>query len=593
MKRNLKVKSLPKATAVFQVEPSQSKEGTEDLVVLEFHVKETISYPYQGKVEVVTYSDLDYAALVGKQCALVLSRGQKQERTFTGIVFRAEIIGQSAGQATVRFDIAAAVYALQYGKRSRVFENKSSAQIIEEVLSQGLKPFQREVEVKLAKQYSPRECCAQYEESDLGFVHRLMADEGMFYYFDQTGKTEKLVLVDSNDACPELTTKKVPEVKAVEPLPPPRLDTITLRVVENESGEPIPGVKVKIKLLSGMEETMTTNKEGLAEKQVEPATYRIFSSYAGKHSDQYLEFVGEGESPIATDDSASSGSSPSKDKPNTAQWPSELIICKVEKHKVKIGETLLSLARDCAMTAEELAYYNWGTWEKDHIEMYMRTKVGCTKKNQQGKYCFDDSDDPGIIFCPQDWELNDVPRNKLHTLRVRKVDREFENSALRENEPSQQFADTEQAGQAISKKSPNEESQSEEVKSPAMAEKKTDQSADNRIPIKIESISFEGSDGKARSLCLALDQAILQEIQRSSQVRFPKTDGGEQIEGGRWIMNGSSFVLSGVIRLTIKLIDVETSELHLVVNKKSASIDPQSTAVEIVRGIESIAQGKK
>jgi type VI secretion system secreted protein VgrG len=112
--------------------------------------------------------------------------------------------------------MAAAVHALQYGKRSRVFENKSSAQIVEEVLSQGLKPFQREIEVKLAKQYYPKECCTQYQESDLDFVHRLMADEGMFYYFDQTGKTEKLVLVDSNDACPELTTKKGPEKKVVE-----------------------------------------------------------------------------------------------------------------------------------------------------------------------------------------------------------------------------------------------------------------------------------------------------------------------------------------------------------------------------------------
>jgi hypothetical protein len=52
-----------------------------------------------------------------------------------------------------------------------------------------------------------------------------MADEGIFYYFDQSGKAEKLVLVDSNDACPLLTTKKSPKPKVTDPLPPPKLSS--------------------------------------------------------------------------------------------------------------------------------------------------------------------------------------------------------------------------------------------------------------------------------------------------------------------------------------------------------------------------------
>jgi hypothetical protein len=418
MKPNRRTKALPKITAVFLTESGGSK-NTEKWVVLEFHLREAISHPYRGYVDVVTNRpDIDYATLIGKNCALVLSRGPKQERTFTGIVFKVEIQAQSADQVIVRFHMAAAVYALQHGKRSRVFENKSAAEIVIEVLSQGLKPFQREAEAKLAKKYFPREVCTQFQESDFDFISRLMADEGMFFYFDQSGKTEKLVLVDNNDACPVLTSKKAPTPKIVEPLPSPKLDSVILQVVENESSEPIPGVKIRIKLLSGIEETLTTNREGIAEKQVEPATYRVYSSYAGKHCDQYLEFVGEGESPIATDAEKSS-------PPNISQWPSELIICKVNKYKVKTGDTLLSLAYNCKMTPHELAYYNWGTWDKTEIEGFMRTKVGCTKKNQQGNYCFDDSDDPGIIYYPMDWELDNVPRNKTHTLRVRKVERGF------------------------------------------------------------------------------------------------------------------------------------------------------------------------
>ncbi len=58
-----------------------------------------------------------------------------------------------------------------------------------------------------ASQYAPREVCTQFEESDWAFVERLLAEEGLFYWFEHAGDagsatlgSHRLVIADSNAA---------------------------------------------------------------------------------------------------------------------------------------------------------------------------------------------------------------------------------------------------------------------------------------------------------------------------------------------------------------------------------------------------------
>ena len=87
-------------------------------------------------------------------------------------------------------------------------------------LNEALGNYGRKVTMKTSKDYQELEYCTQYDETDLGFVRRLMATEGIMSYFVQGEKAEGLVLFDDADSYVELVTMnhgKVPfETSLVE-----------------------------------------------------------------------------------------------------------------------------------------------------------------------------------------------------------------------------------------------------------------------------------------------------------------------------------------------------------------------------------------
>jgi hypothetical protein len=121
---------------------------------------------------------------------------------------------------------------MQHGQDSRIFENQTAPQILEEVFREALRPLGREARLNLSRTYPVREYCVQYKESDWNFVQRLMADEGIAFYIDdgkQEADRETLVLVDSNDSFPEIETMGSEE-RPADPLPPSAPATRDLRL---------------------------------------------------------------------------------------------------------------------------------------------------------------------------------------------------------------------------------------------------------------------------------------------------------------------------------------------------------------------------
>ncbi len=75
---------------------------------------------------------------------------------------------------------------LSHFSNCRIFQNQSVPDIIEKVFStRGYSDYR----LNLQGTYSPREYCVQYRETDFNFISRLMEDEGIFYYFEQSTKT--------------------------------------------------------------------------------------------------------------------------------------------------------------------------------------------------------------------------------------------------------------------------------------------------------------------------------------------------------------------------------------------------------------------
>jgi len=80
----------------------------------------------------------------------------------------------------------------------RIFQNKSADKIIQDIFNDHkvIAKFQN----KLKDSYKTREYCVQFNESDLDFVSRLMAEEGIAYFFQHDNGKHEMILVDQKNA---------------------------------------------------------------------------------------------------------------------------------------------------------------------------------------------------------------------------------------------------------------------------------------------------------------------------------------------------------------------------------------------------------
>jgi type VI secretion system secreted protein VgrG len=81
----------------------------------------------------------------------------------------------------------------------RVFVQKTTKQIVDALFAQnGLASL---IEWRLTGSYGVRPQCNQYDETDLSFFERLLADEGWSYWYDPDGSTPRLVIGDTISSC--------------------------------------------------------------------------------------------------------------------------------------------------------------------------------------------------------------------------------------------------------------------------------------------------------------------------------------------------------------------------------------------------------
>ena len=176
-----------------------------DLWVLRYQAREGVSRLFEIEVEFATEdSAFDITKCMRKSMALSVIDGKGGTRSFHGIVDCAEyleLIGAEYDKVRMTFRVVLkpAVTALQYRENSRIFQFKSTVEIIKDVFKDaGIE--EKSVQWLTNGEYPPREFCVQYRESELAFVSRLMEDEGIFYFFRHTPDGHKMVIADQADA---------------------------------------------------------------------------------------------------------------------------------------------------------------------------------------------------------------------------------------------------------------------------------------------------------------------------------------------------------------------------------------------------------
>lgn len=173
-------------------------------VVFEDGVSDIPSCHLELEAEEMTFAE--ETELFDKEVSFSFDRGQNQ-RMFRGMV-RAAHLNATRNRQVVTLDVVPAMWLLTQTQDSRVFQDKTVPEVVQELVEELLANRGRSVRLELANEgdYPTHEYLVQYRESHYQFLRRLCDEEGIWFYFDHAeGDHEVLVLADSNDNRPRIT----------------------------------------------------------------------------------------------------------------------------------------------------------------------------------------------------------------------------------------------------------------------------------------------------------------------------------------------------------------------------------------------------
>ena len=164
-----------------------------------FELHEHVSEPYSLMLAVsVADKELFVPGLVGGRGMLDIVRTTR-ERSLHGVIFKAETVGVVHGRLRLRLWIAPSLEVLRLSKRTRIFQGLTAVEIVEKVVAEAFETHGGELDVSQLGEFlfTIRDYCVQFEETDLEFVQRLLAEEGISFTFVHDGPQETMLLLGS------------------------------------------------------------------------------------------------------------------------------------------------------------------------------------------------------------------------------------------------------------------------------------------------------------------------------------------------------------------------------------------------------------
>jgi type VI secretion system secreted protein VgrG len=179
--------------------------GKDVLLLAAFGGEEALSRLFHYQLTMYSQADdISPSDIVGKNVTWCVQLADMGTRFFNGFIRSfAAGSGRIQGLRAYRAEVVPWLWFLTRTANCRIFQNKSTPQIIEAVFKDlGFTHY----DLILRRSYLKREYCVQYRETAFNFVSRLMEQEGIFYFFQHEDGKHTLVLADQNSAfeeCPE------------------------------------------------------------------------------------------------------------------------------------------------------------------------------------------------------------------------------------------------------------------------------------------------------------------------------------------------------------------------------------------------------
>ncbi|WP_310567747.1 type VI secretion system Vgr family protein [Hydrogenophaga sp.] len=177
------------------------------------HAPEGTAAPAAAATQLVVHAlagdaHLELKSLIGQPVLLELLTADGSLRPFSGHVTSFALLGSDGGLARYRLVIQPWLAFLGHNQDSWVFQDQTVMEIVDQIFNdhagQGTLKPQWRWELSDPAVYPRRSLSIQYNESDLAYVHRLLREEGLFYWWEHDGAEGKgshtLVIADHNGA---------------------------------------------------------------------------------------------------------------------------------------------------------------------------------------------------------------------------------------------------------------------------------------------------------------------------------------------------------------------------------------------------------
>ncbi|MEQ9910036.1 type VI secretion system tip protein VgrG [Pectobacterium odoriferum] len=166
--------------------------------VVDFQLSEALNQPFALSLNLASaLPDMDFGTVLDQPCELMVWYEGILQRRVSGIV-SAFAQGDTGFRRTrYQADVRPALWRLGLRTNARIFQAQKPETIIGTLLEEsGITDYA----FALRHDHAPREYCVQYRESDLAFITRLAAEEGLYFFHEFEEGKHRVVFADDAGA---------------------------------------------------------------------------------------------------------------------------------------------------------------------------------------------------------------------------------------------------------------------------------------------------------------------------------------------------------------------------------------------------------
>ncbi|WP_447044385.1 type VI secretion system Vgr family protein [Vreelandella sp. H-I2] len=171
--------------------------GVDEIAVIDFTHREALSQPFELALNLASKDgNLNAAELLDREATLTIWQDGEPLRRVHGIVSEFGRGDRGHRRTFYSLVLRSALWRLSLRQNSRIFQKVDPLTIINTLCDErGI----TDVSFAVSREPEQREYCVQYRETDLAFIERLAAEEGLFYFheFEKSDSgTHRLIFAD-------------------------------------------------------------------------------------------------------------------------------------------------------------------------------------------------------------------------------------------------------------------------------------------------------------------------------------------------------------------------------------------------------------